>query len=100
MSPVSLDFHPRAVAEARAAWRWYARRSPATAARFLSQLDHAMAQIAAGPQQWPAYLRGTRMYRLARFPYLVVYRELPGIIQVIAVAHTSRRPGYWQRRVP
>jgi plasmid stabilization system protein ParE len=99
MSPTNLEFHPRAIVEARAARRWYARRSPAVAGRFVTQLDHAMAQIAAAPQQWPAYLQGTRFYRLHRFPYLVVYRELPASVQIIAVAHTRRRPGYWRRRV-
>ncbi len=46
MTPVPLEFHPRAIEEARAARRWYARRSPAAAGRFLAELDRAMEQIA------------------------------------------------------
>jgi len=100
MSPANLDFHPRAVAEARAAWRWYARRSATAAHQFVAELDHSVAQIAAAPDRWPVYLHGTRVYRLRRFPFLVVYQELPTALQVVAVAHGRRRPGYWRRRLP
>jgi hypothetical protein len=34
-----------------------------------------------------------------RFPFAVVYRELPSVIQVLAVAHGHRRPGYWKTRI-
>jgi plasmid stabilization system protein ParE len=100
MNPVPLEFHPRAIEEARAARRWYARRSPALADRFLAQLDLAVRQISAAPGQWPTYLHGTRVYRLRRFPYLIVYRELADSVQVVAVAHGKRRPDYWRRRLP
>jgi plasmid stabilization system protein ParE len=100
MSPVRLDFHPRAMADARGARRWYARRSAAVASQFVDELDQAMAQISGTPQQWSPYLHGTRVYRLHHFPYLIVYQELPGAVQVIAVAHGKRRPGYWRRRLP
>jgi hypothetical protein len=35
---------------------------------------------------------------MRRFPYLVVYREVSTGLQVIAVAHGRRRPGYWKNR--
>ena len=100
MTSPRLDFHPRAVEEARAARRWYARRSAAVANLFVTELDEAMRQIVADPGRWPAYLRGTRVYRLGRFPYLIVYRATSAWVQVVAVAHGRRRPGYWRRRVP
>jgi hypothetical protein len=36
---------------------------------------------------------------LKRYPYFVVFRELPRKIQIIAVAHAKRRPGYWTKRL-
>ena len=40
-------------------------------------------------------VRGTaRRMPLRRFPYFIVYREVDETIEVIAMAHTSRRPGY------
>jgi len=100
MSPVRLEVHPQAIVEACAARRWYAQRSVAAANQFVAELDHAVVQITSAPQQWPSYLHGTRVYRLRRFPYLAVYRELPGSVQVVAVAHGRRKPGYWRRRLP
>ena len=41
---------------------------------------------------------GARRILLQHFPYFVVYRERSEDIHVIAVAHTSRKPGYWRHR--
>jgi plasmid stabilization system protein ParE len=100
MSPTPVDFDRRAIAEARSAWRWYARRSPAAAARFQAELDRAVAEIGSTPSRWPQYIMGTRCVRLRRFRYLVVYTESLSLVRVIAVAHGSRKPGYWRRRLP
>jgi hypothetical protein len=42
---------------------------------------------------------GVKRLLLKRFPYDIVVRELPEEIIVVAVAHQSRRPGYWQDRL-
>jgi hypothetical protein len=42
--------------------------------------------------------RGTKRLPLRRFPYTVVYREMESEIQIVAFAHTSRKPGYWFSR--
>ena len=56
-------------------------------------------RILAAPERWPAGPYGTRKFLLHRFPFAVVYRELPSAIQVLAVAHGHRRPGYWKTRI-
>jgi len=43
--------------------------------------------------------RGVKRLLLRRFPYDVVVRETPEEFIVVAVAHQSRRPGYWRSRV-
>ncbi len=35
-----------------------------------------------------------------RHPYVVVYVTFADHLAIVAVAHTSRRPGYWLTRVP
>ncbi len=35
---------------------------------------------------------------LRRFPYSILYTVDSGEVLVIAIAHQSRRPGYWSRR--
>jgi plasmid stabilization system protein ParE len=95
-----VEFDPLSADEVEAARRWYARRSPATADRFQDELDRIIDQIGLSPDLWPAYLHGTRVVRVGRFPYLVVYVETDDVVLVVAVAHAHRRAGYWKRRLP
>ena len=39
-----------------------------------------------------------RQLRVQGFPYYIVYRIREQDLYVVAVAHTSRRPGYWKNR--
>jgi plasmid stabilization system protein ParE len=94
----NVRLHPEAIAEAKAAYEWYAERNLAAANAFISELDDAISQIHSSPERWTMHLRGTRKFLLRRFPYGVVYRITESAIQVIAVAHGRRRPGYWKSR--
>ena len=44
-------------------------------------------------------IRGTQRYVLSEFPYSIIYAQLDEIVFVLAVAHASRRPGYWLNRL-
>ncbi len=90
--------HPEAVQEARAARKWYLARNPEAAEAFMAELDEAIEQIEQAPRQWPPYLGGTRRYLLHRFPFFVVFREAATRVEIVAVAHGRRRPGYWLGR--
>jgi hypothetical protein len=39
-----------------------------------------------------------RVLLLDRFPFTVAYQIKGNEIVILALAHTSRRPGYWSRR--
>lgn len=99
MPAVQVSFHPVAIAEARAAHAWYAKRSAAAAAAFLAEIDHAVELIAASPERWPVYRFGTQRLLMRRFPFALVYRRAGGSALVLAIAHTRRRPGYWHARL-
>jgi plasmid stabilization system protein ParE len=94
-----LFFLEDAVAEGRNAWEWYKDRSPKAAQRFQDALDKGMEEIQENPARWPSYLHGTQFYLIRRFPYLIVFREASTTIEIIAVAHTHRKEGYWKRRL-
>ena len=98
MARPSVEFHPDAIAEAKAAYDWYAKRNPSAANAFMAALDDAVSQISDSPERWPLHLSGTRKFLLRRFPYAVIYRLTDATIQIVAVAHGRRRPGYWRRR--
>jgi plasmid stabilization system protein ParE len=93
-----LELQPSALAEAEEAAAWYAERDQHMGALFVEALDAALDRILEAPSRWPIYLHGTRRVRLVRFPYLIVYREEPARILVVAIAHTKRRPGNWSKR--
>jgi len=39
-----------------------------------------------------------RRFGLRRFPFGLIYRITSSGVQIIAVAHRRRRPGYWRQR--
>lgn len=98
MASVRVGFHPEALAEAVAATEWYRERSESLAIAFLAELDRAVDSIAEAPDRWPRHSQGTRRLLLRRFPFAVVYRKSADRVEVIAVAHGRRRPGYWKSR--
>ena len=98
MARPNVEFHPEAIAEARAAYGWYAERDLSMANAFIAELDHAISQVQSAPERWPMHLHATRKYLFRRFPYGVIYRVTETAIQVLAVAHGRRRPRYWRTR--
>jgi plasmid stabilization system protein ParE len=94
----SVRFHPDAIAEGQAAYEWYRDRNPSAANAFVAELDHAIRQIQDNSEGWPMHMHGTRKFLFRRFPYQVIDRIIESTIQVIAVAHGRRRPGYWKSR--
>jgi plasmid stabilization system protein ParE len=94
-----LDLHPEALEEWKSAIAWYLGRNETAAVNFVAEVEQAIDLIAASPQRWPKGLHGTRKFVLQRFPFAVVYRERETDIQVLAIAHGHRRPGYWKGRL-
>ena len=99
MSSASVQIHPAALEEAEAAMEWYSRRSIRAGGMFFDELEKAIDLIGTHPGQFPEYAFGTRKILLHRFPYLVVFRETASHVEIIAVVHGRRRPGYWRDRV-
>ena len=99
MEPHRVDFHPQAIKEATAAREWYSEISDSLSIAFADELEQAVDRIAASPGRWKQHLHDTRAVMLDRFPYLVIYRVRSGKVQIVAVQHTRRRPGYWRSRL-
>ena len=95
-----VAYHPAALREYLAAVGWYQKRNPGAAKRFVAEVDRIQDRIAVQPDRYGWYDDDFREAVLLRFPYSVVYRVGPtGDALVVAVAHASREPGYWQDRV-
>lgn len=97
---MTIDYHEDAVAESLDAAAWYESRQEELATRFLTKWKEAERSMVADPERNRPFQGSYRQCRFEVFPFALVYRILPGeTLQVIAVMHQSRAPGYWSKRV-
>jgi toxin ParE1/3/4 len=97
MKPIA--FHPEATAELEAAVGFYEQRVPGLGIDLRKEVEIAARQIQAAPHRWMPYSKRTRRFLIRRFSYLIIFFEMPDKILIVAVAHGSRRPGYWHGRI-
>ena len=94
-----LSLSDEAQADADAAIDWYVGDGAFVAAEdFANALDQALALLCDYPSMGEQAAHGMRMLTLHDFPYSLIYRTQGDEIRVIAIAHHSRRPGYWVGR--
>ena len=99
MPRAEFIFHRLAAAEFRSARKWYSERSPDIAERFRNAVSLALDRASADPDALPILTGQFRYIRVSRYPYvLVLRRKTPDLIMIVAVSHTSRKPGYWRGR--
>lgn len=98
MKPV--EFHPDAAVEANEAVDYYDGLRSGLGEDFRAELQAALTRIRRNPQLYAIESRSIRLCLLHRFPYSIYFEELVDRIWIAAVAHQSRRPGYWSRRKP
>ena len=94
-----VRFHHEAQSEYEAAIAWYHARSPRAAIRFEAEVERVCDVIVHNPEIFARYDELTRFALLDRFPYSVIYLIDQSTIHIVAVAHASRAPGYWQGRI-
>ena len=100
-----IQFHDEAQDEAEQAGERYEGQQPGMRLRFRTALMDAVARIDRDPRMFPLHSlasprRPFRFVTLDQFPYSVIYVETATAVVLLAVAHHSRRPGYWRRRRP
>lgn len=92
-----LEFHPAAAEEFAAAVEYYETAVPGLGSRFLLAVRGTTDLMLANPEV--GRIRGSaRRLGLPGFPYDVAYRVREEAIEVLAIAHHHRRPGYWRGR--
>jgi plasmid stabilization system protein ParE len=100
MTSSGVEFHRLALEDYDDACKSYAKQSIELKHRFKAAVDTAVERISKAPETLPPYQSGEyRWVRVGRFRHILVFRpQTPDKIVIVAVAHTSRRPGYWRRR--
>jgi toxin ParE1/3/4 len=94
----SYRFHREAQAEFREAALFYESKLHGLGLSFADEVEHAMEIILAHPDIGTPIGRSLRRVLVKRFPYAVIYRREAGGTFILALAHQSRRPGYWRQR--
>lgn len=94
-----LEFHEEAFREIEEAESYYANEAPQIVPDFRQAINESLDRIRIDPDSYPYLVGKYRALRVSRFPYLLCYRSInDSLITVVAVVHTSRKPGYWTGR--
>ena len=95
---MDVRWHGEARVEADAAAAFYKDKQPGLAQRFLDSLEDTLRRIQRHPLAYRSVDGDMHKCRILHFPYGVIYRVRSGFIEIIAVMHLRRSPGYWQGR--
>ena len=97
MTPVF--FHPEADAEVVAAANYYEGQQEDLGKRFLANVEEGLARIRINPLLYPHINGDVRRCLTRTFPFGILFRDNSIRIEIIAVMHLRRKPGYWKERV-
>ncbi len=101
MKPVRIG--KEAAEEFQEAAAWYESEPAGLGERFIDAFQHALDLLA---EENPpltqvvgeAGLKGAQKLILHKFPFSLIVYELPASTVIVALAHHSRKPGYWRSR--
>lgn len=91
--------HPGALEELVETAEFYDERRKGLGDEFLAAVEDAFDQVFENPETGFAFEDLARMCRVKRFPFGVVFIHERNVISIVAVAHLSRRPGFWADRI-
>lgn len=96
---MKFSFHPEAKEELDGAVEYYEQCQAGLGLEFAEEVYAAIARIMQYPDAWSPLSKNSRRCLINRFPYGIIYQIKSHTLRIIAVAHLSRRPGYWKERL-
>jgi plasmid stabilization system protein ParE len=96
---MKFSFHPDAKEELDGAVEYYEQCQTGLGLEFAEEVYAAIARIIQYPDAWSSLSRNSRRCLINRFPYGIIYQIKSRTLRIVAVAHLSRRPGYWKERL-
>jgi len=90
--------------ELEAAAAYLEAERPGHARVFVAAYEETLRQLVRFPESGPLIKNAPpgfelRSYRIRRFRYSDIAGAIDGVPTIVAVAHTSREPGYWHSRL-
>ena len=97
---MKFRYHALARRELLKAARYYETERPGLGGQFLNAISDTIQTVTSAPHSWPV-IRGRirRRTLTSRFPFSIIYTVVEGKVFIVAVAHQSRREGYWTSRI-
>lgn len=93
-------FHEAAETEHLETVAFYESRQAGLGRKYLREFEAALSRIAEAPLRFRLERQpNIRRLSLTRFPTKIIFRYLEGSVQILAVSHKRRRPGYWAGRL-
>lgn len=97
---MNIRLYPEARQELQSAVAYYEQAGTELGADFTAELKARLERIGENPRMYPVVTApGIRRALLNRFPYSILFVETGDAIEVIAIAHHSRREYYWLDRL-
>ena len=97
---MSYQFHPAAAGEHLDSIAFYESRLVGLGVDYIGEFEATLVRVCAAPMSFPLDSQpDIHKAGLRRFPFNVLYRVVGGVVQILAVSHHRRRPGYWLGRV-
>ena len=92
--------HPAAAEEHKKQVAHYEEIQAGLGRRYHAQFLEVLTMVCASPAQSRVILEpNIRRAMFKIFHFDVIYREVDGSVQVLAVSHHRRQPGYWVSRL-
>ena len=95
---MKVEFHPAASEELEAASVFYEGRQSGLGNEFADEVDGVCLLLSEYPTIGRKVDDIHHSIPLRRFPFFLYYRVRGTAVQIVAVAHKRKRPGYWRRR--
>ena len=96
---MKLEFHPEAELEFIETAVHYERQVLGLGGRFEAEIRRATDLLLDQPNIGVPLNPDLRKFILTRFPFTLYYSFTTEVLRIEAIAHQSRRPGYWKSRV-
>ncbi|MDZ7842156.1 MAG: type II toxin-antitoxin system RelE/ParE family toxin [Gammaproteobacteria bacterium] len=93
-----VEFHPRAEEEFIEEAAYYEEQVAGLGEAFIMEIESAANLLEDHPKIGAEFESVFRHLPARRFPHSLIYTIKTRRIWVLAVAHQSRRPGYWRER--
>lgn len=97
---MSYWLHPEAAEEHKKQVAHYEEIQAGLGRRYHSEFQNVLDLVCASPDRSRVVVTpDIRRATFKVFHFDLVYREVDGLVQVLAIAHHRRQPGYWVARL-